>query len=62
MDLEGKTEPGPDPTVETRVERLLNAVKWDHPDLVRAKLTASPTKLAELEEILLDEPPKKTMG
>ena len=58
MDLERKTERAPDETVETRVERLLNAAVWDHPDLVRAKLTASPEKLARMEEILLDEPAK----
>lgn len=49
----------PDRTIEARVERLLHEVRWDHPDVVRAKLTASPKKLAELEEILLDEPAKE---
>ena len=53
MDLEGRTEHAPDETVETRVERLLNAAVWDRPDRVRAKLTASPEKLSRLEEILL---------
>ena len=42
--------------IEARVERLLNDVRWDHPEVVRAKLTASSAKLAELEDILLDGP------
>ena len=62
MDLEGRTERAPDETVETRVERLLNAAVWDHPDLVRAKLTASPKKLALMEEILLEEPKRDGDG
>ena len=50
------TETVMDPTLKTRVDRVLNAVKWDHPDLVRTKLATSPAKLAALEKILLEEP------